>query len=58
MPSPIMQMFDRRQTRDIAIASTNGKIKGTRRRDGENEMKREGGRGIKREKAKRRKVES
>jgi len=37
MPSPIMQMFDRRQTRDIAIASTNSKIKGTRRREGEKE---------------------
>jgi len=54
MPSPIMQMFDRRQTRDIAIASTNGKIKGTRRREGEKDG--EGERG--RRKAKRRKVES
>lgn len=29
MSSLIMQMFDRRQTRDIAIVSTNGEIKET-----------------------------
>ena len=29
MSLPIMQMFDRRQTRDIAIVNTNGKIKET-----------------------------